>query len=134
MQIPWLTRPPTAEEVAAHAKAYPVAAYEATGLWLCQGASGARLFLLRVEFNAVYMADRPFPIGTGGGNCWLPLTAEGIPLCLLAAMAALADWTASVEKALEHLSESLEASADWDDEPRAEVHKARNLLAALGKP
>lgn len=134
MQIPWLTRPPTAEEVAAHAKAYPIAGYDGTGLWLCNSVSGASLFLLCVECGVVYMADRSFPIGARGGITWLPCTADGIPVCLLPAMAALADWTASVEKALEHLTEALEASSDWDDEPRDEVRKAHNLLAALGKP
>lgn len=82
MPIPWLTRPPTAEEVAAHAKAYPV--LECHGLWLyvpprhaILGPRPARTVLLHTVSGAV-LSDTGYELVDAR---WLPCTAEGIPLC-----------------------------------------------------
>lgn len=79
MQIPWLSRPPTAEEVAAHAKAYPLSPSRApTGRWLFVRDDGVAYFVmlmvgLRPEVLREYEQ----------GARWLPCTAEGIPVCFV---------------------------------------------------
>jgi len=79
MEIPWLTRPPMAAEISAHAKEYPVSGSSA-GRWLFARDDGVVYFLtlspgLRPEVLREYHQ----------GARWLPYTAEGVPICFLEA-------------------------------------------------
>lgn len=80
MTIPWLTRLPTPEEVAEHAKAHPVD--EQFGLWLYRVDDWhAITVLLGVELGSVVNISFNAPDEDPGAR-WLPCTAEGIPVCL----------------------------------------------------
>lgn len=90
MQIPWLNRPPTVDEVAAHAKAYPCQGFEFT--WSCwlqldptvEPCSLPRLRFLRGTKNGTVTADKhgtPAIWKSDEKSRWLPCTAEGIPVC-----------------------------------------------------
>ena len=89
-EIPWLTRPPTAEEVAAHAKAYPAPRkheFCEPGEWLVITEYGPAFVRLHVADDRWDSADD----GTRMGFLriptdiirWLPCTAEGIPVCFV---------------------------------------------------
>lgn len=85
MQIPWLTRPPTAEEVAAHAKAYPV--FGTRGLWLWAPPQPYD-FVMPASLRMLEVIDGKWIAGDRekddrAGARWLPCTAEGIPVCFL---------------------------------------------------
>lgn len=134
MQIPWLTRPPTAEEVAAHAKAYPILGND--GVWLyvpprhaILGPRRPQLRLLHATAGAVW---------TTGGSAeeeqdarWLPCAAEGIPVYsalarragLANVMDALADSAAQASDA-ELMEEAMGAHAEG---------KVRSLLLSAVK-
>lgn len=83
MQIPWLTRPPTAEEVAAHARAYP-RARRSCGTWIRRVGSDMPFFVVLASDGEVLYWDGIKWDGTDSKDArWLPCTAEGIPVCLL---------------------------------------------------
>ena len=79
MTIPWLTRLPTPEEVAAHARVHPASPDSLFGLWLqeCPGWFPS-LRLVMVGGNGQVEGLR-----AACGARFLPCTAEGIPVCFL---------------------------------------------------
>lgn len=97
MEIPWLTHPPTAEEVAAHAKAHPFMTWHgACGLWLRFNEHGPDIVRLWVGSprcgDYAVVSDR---------FRWLPCTAEGIPVYLLPVAVAFAECIDVTVKAMQ---------------------------------
>ncbi len=119
--IPWLTRLPTPEEVAAHAKAHPVGPVDfQRGLWLrapehaIGWARPADLRVLSVIAERHISGDyRPGDTATAR---WLPCTAEGIPVCLLAFLGIDQPWPTvdvirKLAEAAEHLRDVLPSAS-----------------------
>lgn len=90
MTIPWLTRLPTPEEVAEHAKAHPLkGALFTWGVWLQilpdELHSWPKLWHLR-RHNGVVTDNKWGNVAftrSDEGTRFLPCTAEGIPICFV---------------------------------------------------
>lgn len=84
--IPWLTRPPTPEEVEAHSKAHRATGPDDDapwGYWL-RDDGAARLVLLSADEHGVWLSDGDLLTERRcSGARWLPCTAEGLAVCLL---------------------------------------------------
>ena len=100
--IPWLTKPPTFEQVKAHAAAHPARGYDA-GMWLVVPVAGAA-FPRIVAMTANRTPDRVEWLNTTGpvwvdlhngltrldGLRWLPCTADGVPVAMAEMLAEIA--------------------------------------------
>ena len=90
--IPWLTEPPTFEQVKAHATAHPCRDYSA-GLWLIVPVvTGALPHVMAMTVDdkrgcVMCLNDRVwFDLHNGHSNLtglrWLPCTADGVPVAM----------------------------------------------------